>query len=82
VRRGGGWVGAYGGVLAEVAEADGGRDNEEEGGDAGEDCEGLGEVLRLFHFGDEGWEEDLEPRQPRLRFWWCLDLLTCGTQRN
>ncbi len=51
--------GAYGGVLSEVSEADCGRDDEEEGGDAGEDCEGLGEVLRLFHLGDEGWEQDL-----------------------
>ena len=51
--------GRSGGVLAEVAEADGGRDGEQACADGGEDGEGFGEVLGPLHLRDEGGEEDL-----------------------
>ena len=46
-------------ILAQVSEANGWGHDEEKGGDAGQDSKSLGEVLWLFHLGDEGWEENL-----------------------
>lgn len=52
------------GVLAEVVKSDDGGDDEEGEGGEGEDGEGLGEVARLAHLGDEAGKEDLgEPEE-------------------
>lgn len=46
-------------VLTQVSESDGRWDNEQECRDTGQHGEGLREVLRPLHLGDEAWEEDL-----------------------
>jgi hypothetical protein len=47
------------GVLPEVSEPNGWGNDEEESGHAGQNGEGLGEILWLLHLGDESWEENL-----------------------
>ena len=39
--------------------SDGGRDDEEDGGDASKNSQSLGEILRTLHLRDEGGEENL-----------------------
>lgn len=51
--------GGRGGVLPQVAEPDGGRDDEEEGRDAGEYGEGFWEILGLFHLCDKSRKQNL-----------------------
>ena len=46
-------------VLPQISESDCRRNDEQECGDASQDSQGFGEVLWLFHLGDERREEDL-----------------------
>ena len=48
-----------GGILAQISESDCRGNDEQEGGNASEDSQRLGEVLWSFHLGDEGGKEDL-----------------------
>lgn len=49
--------------LAKIVVADRRRNDEEEGRKAGQDSQGFGKVLWLFHLRNEGREEDL--RDPK-----------------
>lgn len=52
-----------GGVLSEVSEADGRRNDEQESGNTCQNSQRLGEVLRPLHLGDESREQDLRHPQ-------------------